>query len=76
MNKVNLRSDSSLNSSKTGNKVRLKRNDSINLVHFMDENISNCFLSTISKAGKVSHYSEKGTLLSTINLEDCLSDNV
>jgi hypothetical protein len=67
------RPDSSLHAS-SSQKARPQRTSGINLVNFMDMDISNCFLSVISKQGRVSHYSEKGVLLSTINLEDRLGD--
>lgn len=55
--KKNVRSDSSLYSSAMGNKVRPKKTSTgVSFVHFMDAEISNCFLSVISKTGKVSHY--------------------
>jgi hypothetical protein len=70
------RPDSSLHSSLTGHKSRPQRAFGLSLVKFMDNDISNCFLSVVSKMGRVSHYSEKGVLLSTINLEDRLGDIV
>jgi hypothetical protein len=75
--KSNLRPDSSLYSSVMGHKNRSNKSSTgINLVHFMDADISNCFLSVISKTGKVSNYNEKGVLLTSINLEERLGDNI
>lgn len=67
--KTTNRPDSSLFSSFTAIKTRPQKIASgISLVNFMDNDISNCFLSVISKLGRVNLFSEKGMLLSTINL--------
>jgi hypothetical protein len=66
--KANNRPDSSMHASITSYKPRPQRIGSVSLVNFMDSEISNCFLSVISKAGKVTHYSENGMLVASINL--------
>lgn len=55
--KLNSRPDSSMHTSISSHKPRLQRLAGVSLVNFMDLEISNCFLSVISKGGKVSHYS-------------------
>lgn len=66
--KANYRPDSSMHASSTSHKPRPQRLAGVSLVNFMDPEISSCFLSVITKGGKVIHYSESGILLASINL--------
>lgn len=54
--------------------LQVNKSSAINLVSFMEETISNCFLSVISRTGKVTHFTEKGIMTSSLNLEDRVGD--